>query len=277
MSRLHTRSGTRARVTLPGSTPGFTLIELLVVIAIISILAAILFPVFQTVRERARSASDASNLKQMALAWVMYTQDADEMSVPSGLIGLTDMSGTAVFWYGSVNFTTGVTREEDGPMWSYMKTASVFGDPDATGIPPTTLGTSDYGYNFMYLGGYGNFYPIPPAGPPYSFGPAPLASIQAPSDTVLFADSADYEAGVVKDSFLVPPSLTYYGVGQTQQVHGRHLGFANVAFADGHVKAMRPITLSGDTDYADRLANHLGSLAKNNPGTDELYSGKGTP
>jgi prepilin-type processing-associated H-X9-DG protein len=253
------------------------LIELLVVIAIIAILAAILFPVFAQVREKARSAADASNLKQIALAWIMYTQDGDEMSVPSGLIGLNAMSGNAVFWYGSVDFTTGITHEEDGPMWPYMKSASVLGDPDAAGIPPTTLGTSDYGYNFMYLGGYGDFYPTPPAGPPYSYGPAPLASIQAPADTVLLTDSADYEEGIVKDSFIVPPSFTAYGVGQTQQVHGRHLGLANVAFADGHVKAMKPITLSGDTDYTDRLANHLGSLAKNNPGTDELYSGKGTP
>jgi len=40
---------------------GFTLIELLVVIAIISILAAILFPVFATAREKARQTSCASN------------------------------------------------------------------------------------------------------------------------------------------------------------------------------------------------------------------------
>ncbi len=253
---------------------GFTLIELLVVIAIISILAAILFPVFQKVRENARSASDASNLKQMALAWVMYTQDADEMSVPSGLIGLTFSSTSGVFWYGSSDFTTGITRQEDGPMWPYMKNASIFGDPDASGIPQAGFGPSDYGYNFMYLGGYGNFYDPSPPGPPYSYGPALLASLQAPADTVLFTDSADYEIELVKDPFIVPPSFTAYGVTQTEQVHGRHLERANVAFADGHIKAMRPITLSGD---ADRLVNHLGSLAKNNPGTDELYNGKGTP
>jgi prepilin-type N-terminal cleavage/methylation domain-containing protein/prepilin-type processing-associated H-X9-DG protein len=58
--------------------PGFTLIELLVVIAIIAILAAILFPVFQKVRENARRASCASNLKQLGTAVTQYTQDADE-------------------------------------------------------------------------------------------------------------------------------------------------------------------------------------------------------
>ncbi len=257
---------------------GFTLIELLVVIAIITVLAAILFPVFQSVREKARSASDASNLKQMALAWVMYTQDGDERAVPSGLVGKTYSNPDGVYWYGSSNFTTGAVREEDGPMWPYMKTASIFGDPDAAGIA-TTLAypACDYSYNFMYLGGYGNFYDPSPPGPPYSFDAVPLASIQAPSDTILFADSAYYYASenrLVKQPFMVAPSFTAYGVTETESIHGRHLEFANVAFADGHVKAMRPITLSGD---ANHLANHLGSLAKNNPGTDELYNGTGTP
>ncbi|MDF2439397.1 MAG: hypothetical protein JWN98_381 [Abditibacteriota bacterium] len=58
--------------------PGFTLIELLVVIAIIAILAAILFPVFARARENARKSSCLSNLKQMGLGAMMYSQDYDE-------------------------------------------------------------------------------------------------------------------------------------------------------------------------------------------------------
>src|SRR5690606_16616051 len=56
---------------------GFTLIELLVVIAIIAILAAILFPVFARARENARRSSCASNLKQIALGYLMYANDND--------------------------------------------------------------------------------------------------------------------------------------------------------------------------------------------------------
>ncbi len=58
--------------------PGFTLIELLVVIAILSILAAILFPVFSQAREKARSVSCLSNMKQISSAVMMYEQDYDE-------------------------------------------------------------------------------------------------------------------------------------------------------------------------------------------------------
>lgn len=56
---------------------GFTLIELLVVIAIIVILAAILFPVFERAHMRGKQMSCLANLKQLAVASLMYAQDND--------------------------------------------------------------------------------------------------------------------------------------------------------------------------------------------------------
>jgi prepilin-type N-terminal cleavage/methylation domain-containing protein len=62
---------------------GFTLIELLVVIAIISTLAAIIFPVFATAREKARQITCVSNIKQIGTATLLYSDDYDER-YPSG-------------------------------------------------------------------------------------------------------------------------------------------------------------------------------------------------
>jgi len=80
---------------------GFTLIELLVVIAIIAILAAILFPVFAKVREKARQTSCLSNEKQWALAWVQYTNDYDDSFPLMGYEGPAALP-TASWWENSV-------------------------------------------------------------------------------------------------------------------------------------------------------------------------------
>jgi prepilin-type N-terminal cleavage/methylation domain-containing protein/prepilin-type processing-associated H-X9-DG protein len=56
---------------------GFTLIELLVVITIVAILTAILLPVFARAREQSRKAVCQSNLKQLSLAFAIYTSDYD--------------------------------------------------------------------------------------------------------------------------------------------------------------------------------------------------------
>ena len=104
---------------------GFTLIELLVVIAIIAILAAILFPVFQKVRENARRTACLSNTKQLAIAAIQYEQDYDEKT-PNG----TDPQGLGTGWAGQI--------------YSYLKSTAVFRCPD----DPTSLAGTNVSYGF---------------------------------------------------------------------------------------------------------------------------------
>jgi prepilin-type N-terminal cleavage/methylation domain-containing protein/prepilin-type processing-associated H-X9-DG protein len=222
---------------------GFTLIELLVVIAIIAILAAILFPVFAQAREAARKTSCLSNLKQFNIAVQMYAQDYDEL-----LPGL---------------FQTGSNSPYYG-VWPWPVLVEPYVKSDALQDCPTTtkpgnLGPNDmpffrsYGWNFLYLGGYG----VPPAS---------LAAVQSPADTVLMADTysglaapyqntgyyalyaPSYFAGV-NDWWELKniPGREYWG-----RITNRHQGGANVAFVDGHTKWARlPGTITRDNTLWD--------------------------
>ena len=104
---------------------GFTLIELLVVIAIIAILAAILFPVFQKVRENARRTACLSNEKQLGLAIAQYEQDGDEKG-PNGW----DEYGRGNGWGWQV--------------YPYVKSTGAYACPDDSAVVP---GMSSYGLN----------------------------------------------------------------------------------------------------------------------------------
>lgn len=76
------RPGKRFQSVITKRISAFTLIELLVVIAIISLLAAILFPVFASAREKARQTTCLENIRQLGFAISLYQQDFDGRFVP---------------------------------------------------------------------------------------------------------------------------------------------------------------------------------------------------
>lgn len=156
--------------------------ELLVTIAILAILAAILFPVFTSVKRAAYQYNASSNIGQLGKAALMYTSDNDEMYMPAMYY---DGSGFQT-WFGrltAANFydpSQSMLRPYAGP--------KVIKDPTADG--KAFMGDhSGYGYNWGYLGS--DFYVTNDfRWYPQCQHPAALSDIEFPSDTVVFATSA---------------------------------------------------------------------------------------
>ena len=73
---------------------GFTLIELLVVIAIIAILAAIIFPVFNSAKRSAKMRADSSNMASLHQALKLYRED--QGGFPPLLLQVAEYNGTVL-------------------------------------------------------------------------------------------------------------------------------------------------------------------------------------
>ena len=165
-SALVVRHSSAKEITQLRNRSGFTLIELLVVIAIIAILAAILFPVFAQAREKARAISCTSNMKQLALGILMYTQDNDE-TYPTGSEENDSAPNTL---YGFVIGATWPVKV--GP---YVKSTDVFHCPDDPSRQPPApfqplgprISYGANGYMFPTNGNWQNHGVIGVAGPAF--------------------------------------------------------------------------------------------------------------
>jgi prepilin-type N-terminal cleavage/methylation domain-containing protein/prepilin-type processing-associated H-X9-DG protein len=191
---------------------GFTLIELLVVIAIIAILAAILFPVFSQAKEKARQATCASQLKQLALCVLMYAQDYDER-LPTYRQSPGVPPGCYVMWWHQLE--------------PYHKSWDLF-------VCPTSRAAISYGCNINHA--------IPCTQPGFT-----LSGLAKPAETHLMVDAAgdgncnEPNDGIETGGF----ACTYcpccgngcqWVAGNGTAVSARHSGGAIGGFADGHVK-----------------------------------------
>jgi prepilin-type N-terminal cleavage/methylation domain-containing protein/prepilin-type processing-associated H-X9-DG protein len=225
---------------------GFTLIELLVVIAIIAILASILFPVFARARENARRSSCLSNVKQIGLGFMQYTQDYDEKFPPA--FGYTDAAMTVarvdgtpgtpsqkfgLDFGGAGVITNGVTWMD--MIFPYVKSVQIFVCPSerSTSVNTVNPWTPRYGYNNNIHHSVGGGYRVD--GGPADKIPVSLSAIQRSAELFLIMDYQNASAGYASKYY-----TNYYynepdGVG-TGAFVAPHLEGANYAYADGHAK-----------------------------------------
>ena len=211
----------------------FTLIELLVVIAIIAILAAILFPVFARARENARRSSCQSNLKQIMLGQIQYSQDYDEKLLPTRAANPAHLPWATV-------------------IQPYLKSEQIMICPSASDT------VNSYTYNY-YVGLDGRSLAaieFPTLVPTFidANGTRDTTAFSRISPTFLTQTSI---AGWQGRS-IVPTSVGYSNGEAGFIAAKRHLEGANYAFSDGHVKWLKG---------SDTQLTYAGTNADDSPAT----------
>lgn len=222
---------------------GFTLIELLVVISIIVLLIAILLPALQNARHVARSATCASNERQIGIALATYHTDYDQRLIPIyEMNGGGPAAGRPDFTWRSLLFPY-----LDGPSMNAFRCPSQHEPAKSKPVDPNNRGIHTWSYGFNRnlrteeLHYFGN--PIPA-----SFSPRRLDDIRRPSSTLTVGDMGwpqnlpaapeDYfgDNGSANWGYMRMPNE--FQPADAWHIYPRHLRKANVVFYDGHVQAV---------------------------------------